>query len=482
MSIKIKLIVVLSSVLVLAFVGTNLASYIVSRGNMRTQVLNETLPLISNNIYSEVQRDLMHPIDVSSLMANDTFLKDWALNGEKDVNKITKYLKEIKQNYGFFTAFFISEKTGLYYHYQGIHKKISPSDAHDVWYYNFKDANKKYDLDVDTDEVSHGTLTIFINHRLNDHEGNFLGVTGVGLKMDHASRIMQAYQEKYKRTVYLVDEAGIIQIHPDKSLAEKRNLDDPAWFGERAREVLAHKSDLSSFEFERGGQNILLAVRFFEEFDWFLIVEQDEYSVLKDIRAALISNLALGLLVTGFIIVVVVFTVNHYQGRLETLATTDGLTGVANRRHFLEMLDRELARSARFGQSVSLLMIDADHFKAINDSHGHDTGDMVLRLLSETLIGSIRKVDFLGRLGGEEFAVFLPQTRQDDAVEVAERVRAAVQEQYLDTDKGPVGLTVTIGVATAKPGGVERKELMRAADQAMLGAKEAGRNQVGVAG
>lgn len=482
MSIKTKLISVLSTVLVLAFVGTTLASYLVSKGNIRTRALNEILPLISSNIYSDVQRGLMQPIEISSMMANDTFLKDWAMAGEKNLNNITRYLKEIKKKYGFFTAFFVSDKSGNYYHYQGILKKINPKDSHDVWYYNFKNNNKLFSLDVDEDEASDHTLTVFINHRLNDYQGKLLGIVGVGLKMDRASKILRNYQQKYDRSVYLVNAQGVVQMHQDSSVIQKRRISDADWFGEQAKKIVELKEGTASFEIQRNERNVLLAVRYFKDFGWYLIVEQDEDRALSGIRAALYSNLALGCLVTAFIILIVVVTVNHYQGRLETLATTDELTGAPNRRHFLDMLDRELARAGRFGQSVSLLMVDADYFKAINDNYGHDTGDLALKLLSDTLSESLRQMDFMGRLGGEEFAVFLPQTRLKDAEDVAERVRLAVEERHLVTDQGPIGLTVTLGVATARPGKIDRKELIRAADRAMLEAKEAGRNRVGVAG
>ena len=128
LSIRNKLIIVLSLVLTLAFVSTSLISFMVSKDHFRTSALDETLPLISNNILSEIQRDLMMPIQVSSLMANDTFLKDWALAGEKDVTQVSRYLNEIKDKYGFFTAFFVSEQTGRYYYYNGILKTVSTGD------------------------------------------------------------------------------------------------------------------------------------------------------------------------------------------------------------------------------------------------------------------------------------------------------------------------------------------------------------------
>ena len=315
MKIKTKLILTISAALVLAFTGTNLASYLVSRDALRSRALHETLPLISGNIYSDLLGDLMRPIDVSALMAHDTFLKDWTLAGEKDPEQITRYLNEIKQRYGFFTAFFVSEYSGRYYHYQGIHKTISPSDAHDAWYYSFKKKNKNYELDVDVDETGDGALTVFINHRVVDYQGKFLGVAGMGLKMSRASRILQSYQKKYHRTVYMVDAQGVVKIHPGQSPAEKLSIKDPGWFGQPAGDILGQKEGPASYEIQRKGRTLLLAVRYFAELGWYLIVEQDQGTVLSDVRTALYGNLALGFLVTVFVIIIVVLTLNQFQGR-----------------------------------------------------------------------------------------------------------------------------------------------------------------------
>ncbi len=116
----------------------------------------------------------MRPLFVSSLMANDTFLKDWAAGGESDISKIERYLGEIQGKYGFFSAFFVSAETGKYYYPGGILKTISPEDDHDVWYYDFVSSGEGHDLDVDSNEAANNILTVFINHRLASDDGKLL--------------------------------------------------------------------------------------------------------------------------------------------------------------------------------------------------------------------------------------------------------------------------------------------------------------------
>ncbi|MBI4773219.1 MAG: GGDEF domain-containing protein [Deltaproteobacteria bacterium] len=477
-SIRTKLILTLSSVLVLAFVCTSLLSYFVSRGSFRSNIIDETLPLISNNIYSEIQRDLMRPIYVSSLMANDTFLKDWALGGEKDMEKITKYLKEIKDKYGFSSSFFVSEATGNYYYYAGILKKMGPQDAHDVWYYDFIESGAGFGLDVDTDEAAAGTLTVFINHRLEGDGGLLLGVTGVALNMEKVGAILRSYREKYKRTVYMVDSEGLVQMHPDNHLVERARLSEMEGIEGLEKEILTKKFESHIYEFDRNGRRLFLALRYFPDFDWFLIVEQGEGAPLRNIRVTMFGNLGVGFLVTCFIIAVVIFTVNRFQGRLEALATVDDLTKTFNRRHFMDSFKGEAARAARYGHPVSLLMIDADRFKSINDTFGHHIGDEALRNLASIIKDCLREVDVLGRLGGEEFAVLLPETGKQAAVHVAQRIRAAVESGIIETEAGRLRLTVSVGVASAAPDSIDTKDLLKQADAAMYRAKEEGRNRV----
>lgn len=160
-SIKTKLSLGLSLILLVAFVAINLLNYNVSRASLRQSIIDDALPGISNEIFHEIQRDLIVPIQVSSLMAHDTFLKDWILSGEKDISKIIKYLWEIKEKYNFFSTFLVSSQTKNYYHFKGLHKNISPEDDHDVWYYKFIDMGVDYALDVDTDEASRGNADHF---------------------------------------------------------------------------------------------------------------------------------------------------------------------------------------------------------------------------------------------------------------------------------------------------------------------------------
>jgi diguanylate cyclase (GGDEF)-like protein len=164
--------------------------------------------------------------------------------------------------------------------------------------------------------------------------------------------------------------------------------------------------------------------------------------------------------------------------QLEKLATTDSLTGLHNRRHFLSCAEAEWSRFLRYHRAVSVLMLDIDHFKSVNDRYGHAVGDEVICAVAEACATGKRKPDIVGRFGGEEFAILLPETTSSSAMIVAERIRNRLAEQALTTQGVTVKVTASIGVAEASAGMSGFGVLMRNADQALYQAKANGRNRV----
>lgn len=167
--------------------------------------------------------------------------------------------------------------------------------------------------------------------------------------------------------------------------------------------------------------------------------------------------------------------------RLEELSNTDGLTKVVNRRHLMELLDLEFTRARRYNSTLSFVMVDVDHFKTINDKHGHQTGDEALTAVAGVLRQDLRRNDVVGRYGGEEFSLLLPETVGEGAKVVAERYRKRIEEYDLVTKAGTLKLSASFGVAELAPDMPDIDALVRRADAAMYQAKHEGRNRVIVA-
>lgn len=165
------------------------------------------------------------------------------------------------------------------------------------------------------------------------------------------------------------------------------------------------------------------------------------------------------------------------EAALQTLAATDELTGLANRRSMVQRIQHELERGERNPRPTTLLMLDLDHFKGVNDTYGHAAGDAVLRALADLCRSLLRRIDTAGRWGGEEFMVLLPETDGDEALAAAERLRQQLAELAIRVDGQALNVTMSVGVATSGPG-TTLDEAVARADQALYEAKNTGRNRV----
>jgi diguanylate cyclase (GGDEF)-like protein/PAS domain S-box-containing protein len=211
-----------------------------------------------------------------------------------------------------------------------------------------------------------------------------------------------------------------------------------------------------------------------EEDEWFWRRDGAGFPVALTITPVLQNGVRVGA-------VVVFQDISERQAlasQLRLLAITDSLTGVSNRRHFVEHLERERVRHQRYGEAAALLMLDLDHFKRINDGFGHAAGDMVLIAFTRLAQNLLRRSDLLGRLGGEEFAILLPDTNAAGAQELAERLRQTVVESPVETPAGIVHYSISIGIALFARGDQDADILLARADHAMYQAKHNGRNRV----
>ena len=304
---KSRLIIIISLILLAGFFITNLIGYNSAKKSLRDDIINTSLPLTRDNIYSEIQRDLMRPLFIASSMANDTFLKDWALGGENEQESIKKYLSHIQDKYGFFTTFFVSAVTKNYYYYNGILKQISETDSHDVWYYNFVRKHVIYDLEVDQNQAANNKLTIFINNSVYDYDHKLIGVAGVGLDVERITNMLSEYQVKYDREIYLLDTSGSVMIHSNNISMKGSNIKNIDGIKDFAGDLLSVSQIYKNYEFDHNKTHYLLTSRYVPELNWFLVVVQDQNKAMRNIRMDFIRSLIYGLGVTLVVIMIISF-------------------------------------------------------------------------------------------------------------------------------------------------------------------------------
>lgn len=168
----------------------------------------------------------------------------------------------------------------------------------------------------------------------------------------------------------------------------------------------------------------------------------------------------------------------EFHEAIYRMTIVDGLTNAYNKRYLLEFLEKEMSRSVRYGRRLSLMMIDVDHFKQVNDTYGHLAGDQVLRSLASLVLKKVRREECFARYGGEEFALVLPEAGVDNVMHFAEKLRALIENADFTIEGNHIPVTISVGVAQMEPEFVDPAMLIAAADERLLQAKREGRNRV----
>lgn len=472
---KQRLIITLCTLLTLGFAITAWVNYQVSKSAIRNSIVANELPLTADNLYSEIQKDLIRPVVISSMMASDTFVRDWVLAGEQDTDRMIRYLREIKERYGAFTSFFVSERTRTYYQTEGVLKTIRENDPRDVWYFRVRGMSAPYEINVDPDLANKDAMTIFINYRVLDYNKRYIGVAGIGITMDAARTLINSYQQRFGRSIYFVDRTGKVALVGQDDQVRAAGIHEVNGLGAIADSILRKGS--GSYQYTNAGSERLLNVRLISELNWFLFVEGTADAAMVEIRRTLYINLAICLAITAIMLLATSFTINRYQSQLEEMATTDKLTGLANRQAFDVLMPQVISETRRHGNPLCAVLIDIDHFKDVNDKHGHLAGDKVLRTVAGVIKSRLRASDIISRWGGEEFLVVLKNINVEQATLLAEKIRSAIERSVTAQKDRTITVTASLGIAAFELGDTPDRLLARA-DKALYKAKEQGRNRV----
>ncbi|MCJ8338899.1 MAG: diguanylate cyclase [Pseudomonadales bacterium] len=471
---KSKFLLLLCCILSLGFIATNLVGYFVARDSLSKQITTDTLPLIGDNIYSEIQRDLLKPIVISSVMANDTFLRDWIVAGEKNPDTIRRYLQKIQQSYQTVTSFFISDATLTYYHSSGILKTISPHNELDKWYFRAASMADSHEINIDFDPSNPSQLTVFINYKVLDAKGDLLGITGVGLALSAVQQLIEDYQYKYHREVFFIDKKAALTLHSSefgKDAVFGNGIIDPAIKGKIIN------TDSTSFSYQQDSNEIFIDSRYIEEFDWYLIVRQTDEYLQGSIFNSLLINLLISMVITAAVLTFSWRTLSGYQQQLEKMAVTDKLTGLNNRQMLEPVLEQLFKLSSRHNYQLCVAVLDIDNFKAINDQYGHPFGDKVLVAVAQLIRGLTRESDVLCRWGGEEFLILMPNCCSLDAKSFGRKVQQQLATTSFNIEQRQINIELSIGISQKNTEDKPESLIFRA-DQALLSAKRAGRNTI----
>lgn len=327
-------------------------------------------------------------------------------------------------------------------------------------------------------ETAHGKPVLAFARNHESSRNTFTGgvVTAINLDYLHSWLKDYALNASESLTIFLQDGAVLAHLPGDTSLGPPASLLRAMNANAPVQPALHPGRD----PYTVTSDNRLFGIAKVDKLPVFAVVSFNKSLLLKEWRAHALQVGAL----TFLLLAVALLGARGYlqlareREKLQLQAITDPLTGAYNRRHFNQVAHQEIERARRHTHALSLLVIDADHFKSVNDRWGHTVGDHVLRSLTQRIATNLRQTDLVARLGGEEFAVLLPHTDSPAAFDIAQRLKHAVASSAMAfTGEGAVNITISIGLATLEPGETFEHWLSRA-DTAAYEAKARGRNRV----
>lgn len=443
--------------------------------------LENIVSLADIDISKHIENSMGKPVMVSKTMANDEFLKEWLVSepeyGGDDayLQQLYDYLKTYQLKYEYTTVFCISAQTGNYYYQDGLNKTISRNDEHDIWYYNFIDSGREYDLQVDTNEANDNTVTVFVNFRIEGDGGGLLGVIGVGLQASFVEDTIRTYAEDYDLSVYIINVGGAansfsgdtpIFIREDE-LAERTGIHE---------KIEMSRSGESQMQwFTAGNERKCLITKYADTLGWYLVLEKDTDSISSTFQQRIESNVIFMLIALAACIAVTTVVFVNYDQRMVTMENTDEVTGLSNRKLFTKQYPSFIRKYRE--QRKTLFMLDIDHFKNINDTYGHIFGNAVLAMVGESLRNMVNECGLAARWGGDEFLGILA-VGPEEALGILDRFMESLKNQETDNR---YRVTVSIGMAEISPK-LSTEQMIKKVDEALYRSKENGRDRITVCG
>jgi diguanylate cyclase (GGDEF)-like protein len=471
---KYNVVLIITLLLIILSVSISLINYYVSKEAAHKQLKEHSLPLSLDNIYTEIQKNIIEPYLVSSMMANDTFVQNWIINNEKNENDIIKYLESIRNKYGMFNTFLVSDKSGNYYTQKGVEEVIKKDNPLNKWYYDFKESQEQHQINLDFNNHLSNDLIMFINYKIFDSNFHFIGVTGLALKISYIDDMLKKFRLKHNFIVTFFNKKGDIVL-AERDFNKYSNIEEMHSLNKHKDRILSKESQMIEYE-ENSGQ-YLVNTKFIPELNLYLTVSVKETKYVEKVKNIFYLNLLVSLFITSIIAIVLFYIIKKNDAKLEYMAQNDSLTCTLNRRSFEEKLNRFIISSKRKNTTFSLLFMDIDDFKKINDSFGHQTGDVVLSKISEVLKNAIRKNDLIARWGGEEFVIVLKNSSLEDSKIKAEELRYLVEQDLELQELTSSNVTGSFGLTKFNKEDTLDTIVARA-DKAMYQSKANGKNKI----
>ncbi|GAB3024875.1 sensor domain-containing diguanylate cyclase [Bowmanella dokdonensis] len=419
-------------------------------------------------VFALIDQELMKPMYVGMALAKAGVFKPYLEQSEPDKTALLAYLQELQKEFGF--GFFVaSEKSGFHMESDGTDRPLLENSTE--WYFELRE--KKMDFRAALGKTN--DVHLFMDFRQLNEQGEFLGFVGVSKSLRDFLEVFSVYKQKHGYDFLFVNTNNEILLTSDPRVAPTgsavTSLADLDWYPEWQQ--VSRQINSQSNLITRDGRDLLITEMPVNALNWRLFLISPLEARKQAITQTFIGNLVL--MIASFLLLyfLVSRVSGHFQSTVSRRVNTDPLTGLSNRLHVEDRFQALLeARTP-----MSLILADIDHFKSVNDQYGHNVGDKVIRKVADLLVEGVRKVDTVGRWGGEEFIILLPDESLDSAVQVAERIRESIAAYDFRSDDWQLNISISLGVTRASQY-ESLADLIHAADKALYRAKNEGRNRV----
>jgi len=418
-------------------------------------------------VYKLVRDELLRPRYIAETFASSIGLIAAVDSQELDEQALLHRLGTMERDLGmmFFVA---SEQARKQYLSNGAILDLVEGQV--AWYFTAKASGSEFLADLG----QAGDMHLFYDVRIESPDGEFLGFVGVGKSVRHFLETFDRYKARYGYDFLFVNENEEIMLSSLPGLAVTDayipTLESTEWFQPHDSASASHDGEIIQLESE----DFLVSEFGIEELGWRLILLVPLEARQAQITQAFFTNALAAVLIVLAMAGTLLLAMLLYKRRIEKTSEVDALTGLPNRSY----LKRRFDALRRSGGELCAIIIDLDNFKAINDSHGHETGDRVLEAAAKVFTKELREQDVISRWGGEEFVMLIPATGIESGRAIAEGTRRNLESLTIGTEAGALTVTASFGVAFGSASDESLEELLAKADEVLYQAKERGRNRV----
>ena len=267
---KYKILVQISLFLAVIAIGISMTNYYISVKQSKEQLKTISLPLSLDNIYTEIQKNIVQPYLVSSMMANDTFVQNWLKNSKQDKSQIIEYLSAVKNKYNMFSTFLVSNITKKYYTHDDFIEIVNSKNKHNEWYFNFINEQNTHEINIDSNKNLSNSLMMFINYKILDNKYKLIGATGVALKTKYINQMLKTFRQKYGFKVTFFDKFGNVILSETKH-NNYTNIDTSKVLQPIKEKIISQESHI--IEIEQNNENYVIHTKYIKELNLYLTIE-----------------------------------------------------------------------------------------------------------------------------------------------------------------------------------------------------------------